>query len=273
VTVRRCSSVVFGTVSETANPTTLAIEMTVWRGDRPAWHSETSTALIRRRFADLITHLYCQLSFPHGVILSTSTGLVPDLSFTLLPGDEVTNRHQGHRSAVQSDAVGRAGNRDCADRAMKRFADDWIQIRTGYLEERGLPLQRDRRRARRRAARQRRRCDARHVDRPRVDPTPVFGSPTSRSSSTATRTRTMCAATVAPARSPIRSSPRLPSRPLGWRTTTGSSASYRSRIRTRTALTTATRRTSPCCWGIASASTGCCATATGSISGSPRTPS
>jgi 2-dehydro-3-deoxy-D-arabinonate dehydratase len=75
---------------EIADPAALSIEMTVWRSDRPAWRGDTSTALMRRGFADLVTHLYRQLSFPHGSILSTGTGLVPDLSFTLLPGDEVT---------------------------------------------------------------------------------------------------------------------------------------------------------------------------------------
>jgi 2-dehydro-3-deoxy-D-arabinonate dehydratase len=75
---------------EIPDPAALAIEMTVWRGDRSAWHGETSTALIQRGFGDLVTHLYRGLSFPHGAILSTGTGLVPDLSFTLLPGDEVT---------------------------------------------------------------------------------------------------------------------------------------------------------------------------------------
>jgi 2-dehydro-3-deoxy-D-arabinonate dehydratase len=75
---------------EIADPAALAIGMTVWRGDRPTWRGETSTAAMQRGLADLVAHLYRQLSFPHGAILSTGTGLVPDLSFTLLPGDEVT---------------------------------------------------------------------------------------------------------------------------------------------------------------------------------------
>ena len=34
-------------------------------------------------------YLFRSAGFPHGVILSTGTGLVPELSFTLAPGDEV----------------------------------------------------------------------------------------------------------------------------------------------------------------------------------------
>ena len=34
-------------------------------------------------------YLFRSFSFPQGVILSTGTGLVPELSFTLAPGDEV----------------------------------------------------------------------------------------------------------------------------------------------------------------------------------------
>ncbi len=86
---------------EIADPAALGIDMTVRRGDRLVWHGETSTGLMRRSFGDLVTHLYRDLSFPHGAILSTGTGLVPDLTFTLLPGDEVT---------IDIDSVGRLSN-------------------------------------------------------------------------------------------------------------------------------------------------------------------
>ena len=36
-----------------------------------------------------VEYLFLCASFPHGAILSTGTGLVPELSFTLLPGDKV----------------------------------------------------------------------------------------------------------------------------------------------------------------------------------------
>ena len=34
-------------------------------------------------------YLFLASSFPHGAVLSTGTGLVPELSFTLAAGDEV----------------------------------------------------------------------------------------------------------------------------------------------------------------------------------------
>jgi 2-dehydro-3-deoxy-D-arabinonate dehydratase len=42
-----------------------------------------------RSFADLITWLGRDNSFPHGVILLTGTGIVPPDDFTLHPGDVI----------------------------------------------------------------------------------------------------------------------------------------------------------------------------------------
>jgi 2-dehydro-3-deoxy-D-arabinonate dehydratase len=72
-----------------ADVTDLAITVTVRRGDEVAWAAEASTALMHRGFADLVEHLFRQATFPHGVVLSTGTGLVPDLHFTLRAGDVV----------------------------------------------------------------------------------------------------------------------------------------------------------------------------------------
>lgn len=71
------------------DPTALGVTVAVRRGGGIAWSGQTSTALLRRRLDDLVEHLFRQLSFPQGVVLSTGTGLVPDLAFTLQPGDEV----------------------------------------------------------------------------------------------------------------------------------------------------------------------------------------
>ena len=71
------------------DPTALGITVTVRRGAAIAWSGRTSTALLRRRLDDLVEHLFRQLSFPQGVVLSTGTGLVPGLDFTLQPGDQV----------------------------------------------------------------------------------------------------------------------------------------------------------------------------------------
>jgi 2-dehydro-3-deoxy-D-arabinonate dehydratase len=67
----------------------LAITASVLRGGRAVWQGETSTARLHRGFDELVHYLFRNGSFPHGVILSTGTGLVPELDFTLLDGDEV----------------------------------------------------------------------------------------------------------------------------------------------------------------------------------------
>jgi 2-dehydro-3-deoxy-D-arabinonate dehydratase len=67
----------------------LAITASVRRGERTVWHGETSTAKLHRSLDDLVTYLFRCASFPHGVILSTGTGLVPELDFSLLPADVV----------------------------------------------------------------------------------------------------------------------------------------------------------------------------------------
>ena len=67
----------------------LRISVSVQRGAEIAWQGETSTAQLHRNLDELVGYLFRYASFPYGVLLSTGTGLVPDLSFTLQPGDEV----------------------------------------------------------------------------------------------------------------------------------------------------------------------------------------
>jgi 2-dehydro-3-deoxy-D-arabinonate dehydratase len=67
----------------------LAITVAVRRDGAVAWSGQTSTAQLHRDLAGLVEYLFRSASFPHGVVLSTGTGLVPELSFTLAPGDEV----------------------------------------------------------------------------------------------------------------------------------------------------------------------------------------
>ncbi len=76
-------------VWELADIGALAITVAVRRGGSVAWSGETSTAQLHRDLAELVEYLFRSATFPHGVVLSTGTGLVPELSFTLAPGDEV----------------------------------------------------------------------------------------------------------------------------------------------------------------------------------------
>ena len=66
------------------------IALRVERGDEVAFAGSTSTASLTRSFEDLADWLTAALTFPDGVVLLTGTGIVPDESFSLRPGDVVT---------------------------------------------------------------------------------------------------------------------------------------------------------------------------------------
>ena len=74
---------------EIPDPYALAITVRVNREGVAAWEGETATSLLHRRFDDIVEHLYRNYTFPHGAVLSTGTGLVPDMTFNLEPGDVV----------------------------------------------------------------------------------------------------------------------------------------------------------------------------------------
>lgn len=79
---------------EVPSADSLDVELTVERDDAVAWHGTASTAQMRRSAAELVSYLYLGENFPEGAILSTGTGIVPELDFSLLPGDVVTVRVQ-----------------------------------------------------------------------------------------------------------------------------------------------------------------------------------
>jgi 2-dehydro-3-deoxy-D-arabinonate dehydratase len=74
---------------EILDPYALTIELTISRDGMVAWEGKSSTTGLRRRIAELAGFLFAEDEFPAGVILSTGTSLVPDLPFTLQPGDAV----------------------------------------------------------------------------------------------------------------------------------------------------------------------------------------
>jgi 2-dehydro-3-deoxy-D-arabinonate dehydratase len=69
--------------------TALPIRLRIEREGVSIFEGETSTAMMRRSFSDLVEHLFRETSFPHGVFLMTGTGIVPAYPFTLQPGDRV----------------------------------------------------------------------------------------------------------------------------------------------------------------------------------------
>lgn len=74
---------------EVSEPEALGIRLVVQRDGRTLLDERTSTARMRRRFADLVTHLGTALTLPDGAVLATGTGIVPALDLTLRPGDLV----------------------------------------------------------------------------------------------------------------------------------------------------------------------------------------
>lgn len=75
---------------EVSDAYALGVQVEVRRGGERVWGGETSTKMLHRRFDELVGYLGRQLALPDGAVLSTGTGLVPDLDFTLAEGDTVT---------------------------------------------------------------------------------------------------------------------------------------------------------------------------------------
>jgi 2-dehydro-3-deoxy-D-arabinonate dehydratase len=67
----------------------LDVSVAVVRDGATVFEGTTSTARMRRTVDELVECLFRAQDFPAGAVLSTGTGLVPDLEFTLRPGDVV----------------------------------------------------------------------------------------------------------------------------------------------------------------------------------------
>jgi 2-dehydro-3-deoxy-D-arabinonate dehydratase len=76
-------------VWEIEDTAALTISITVRRAGVPAWQDNISTATLHRDLTQLVAYLFRAMEFPQGVVLSTGTGLVPDLTFSLMDGDEI----------------------------------------------------------------------------------------------------------------------------------------------------------------------------------------
>jgi len=74
---------------EVPDPRALSIAVEVRRADAVVWQDRTSTARLHRPLTELVQYLFRDQEFPDGVVLSTGTGLVPGLEFTLEPDDQI----------------------------------------------------------------------------------------------------------------------------------------------------------------------------------------
>jgi len=67
----------------------MTIKAKIIRGTSIPWEAETSLGQLNRTLEDLVNYLFRCQDFPHGVILSTGTGIVPPLDTALAAGDIV----------------------------------------------------------------------------------------------------------------------------------------------------------------------------------------
>lgn len=79
-------------ICDQADLADLAVAMHIDRQGTTVFEDKTSTANMKRTFPELARFLFCELAFPHGVLLMTGTGIVPPDEFTLAAGDIITIR-------------------------------------------------------------------------------------------------------------------------------------------------------------------------------------
>ena len=77
-------------ITEDPLPVSTKISVQISRQGKRAFAGETTVSQIKRTFATLVEYLYREMTFPTGCFLLTGTGIVPDASFTLQSGDEVS---------------------------------------------------------------------------------------------------------------------------------------------------------------------------------------
>ena len=74
---------------EVPDPTGLAITLVVRRKNQEVVAAETSSDQLVRPIQQLVDYLVAGNDFPDGAALATGTGIVPDMDFSLRPGDLV----------------------------------------------------------------------------------------------------------------------------------------------------------------------------------------
>jgi len=70
------------------------------------WSDETRTSQMHRSFEELLEFLFRADTFPQGAVLSTGTGLVPGIQFSLEAGDLVSITIEDVGSLVNRVVVG-----------------------------------------------------------------------------------------------------------------------------------------------------------------------
>lgn len=76
-------------VTQDELPADTLIALEIKRNSSIVFEGEVEINQIKRSFSELAAYLYRECSFPHGSLLMTGTGIVPDKDFTLQQGDEI----------------------------------------------------------------------------------------------------------------------------------------------------------------------------------------
>ena len=76
-------------VKSEALPSSTEIKLEILRAGKTSFAGETALSARKRTSEELISFLFRHCSFPHGCVLMTGTGIVPDDSFALQHGDEI----------------------------------------------------------------------------------------------------------------------------------------------------------------------------------------
>ncbi|MEZ6062807.1 MAG: fumarylacetoacetate hydrolase family protein [Planctomycetaceae bacterium] len=75
---------------EPLDPAATTIQLSIVRSGQEVFSGSTDLSQMARRFDDLAKWLFRESDFPHGAMLMTGTGIVPDDDFTLHDGDTVS---------------------------------------------------------------------------------------------------------------------------------------------------------------------------------------
>lgn len=67
----------------------MSIKAKILRSTDVIWEAETSLGALNRTLKDLVDYVFRCQDFPHGLILSTGTGIVPPMDISLAAGDVV----------------------------------------------------------------------------------------------------------------------------------------------------------------------------------------
>jgi len=68
------------------------IRLIIRRNNESAFDGNIAVSQIKRPLTELVSFVYRECSFPHGCLIMTGTGIVPQNNFTLVSGDEIEIR-------------------------------------------------------------------------------------------------------------------------------------------------------------------------------------